>query len=51
MFFRFSEEELARLERFGTRCHFAAGEMVARTGEAGHGLFLVLEGEVEVRRK
>jgi thioredoxin reductase (NADPH) len=51
MFFRFSDEELARLERFGNRRSFVAGEMLARTGEAGHGLSLILEGEVEVRRK
>ena len=38
MFFRFSDEELARLERFGKRCSFAAGDLLARTGEAGHGL-------------
>ena len=51
MFFRFSDEELARLDRFGARCSFAAGDMLARIGEAGRGLFLILEGEVEVRRK
>ena len=51
MFFRFSEEELARLERFGARRDFAEGDMVARTGEDGHGLFLIFAGEVEVRRK
>jgi thioredoxin reductase (NADPH) len=51
MFFHFADEELARLERFGSRCSFAAGEMLARTGEAGRGLFLILEGEVEVRRR
>ena len=51
MFFRFSDEELVRLDRFGRRARFAAGEMVARTGEAGHGLLLILDGEVEVRRK
>ena len=51
MFFRFSDDELARLDRFGARCSFAVGEMLARTGEAGRGLFLILQGEVEVRRK
>lgn len=51
MFFRFSDDELARLDRFGARRSFAAGDMLARIGEAGRGLFLILEGEVEVRRK
>ena len=51
MFFKFSDEELERLGRFGMRCSFAEGAMVARTGEAGHGLLLILCGEVEVRRK
>lgn len=51
MFFRFSEEEIERLERFGTRSRFAKGDLLARTGDAGHGLSLILEGEVEVRRR
>ena len=51
MFFRFSEEEIARLERFGTRVGFDKGDYVARTGDAGNGLFLILEGAVEVRRR
>ena len=50
MFFRFSEEELARLERFGLARSFGEGEMLARRGEPGHGLFLILAGEVEVLR-
>ena len=51
MFFRFSEEEIGRLGRFGRRASFAEGDLLARTGEPGDGLFLILEGEVEVRRR
>ena len=51
MFFRFSEEEIGRLDRFGRRASFAEGQLLARTGEPGHGLFLILDGEVEVRRR
>ena len=40
--------ELDRLKRFGTPIHFAAGEVLQRTGETGHGLMLILSGEVEV---
>ena len=48
MFPTLSEIELARLKRFGTPIHFAAGAPLQRSGEAGHGLMLILSGEVEV---
>ena len=48
MFPTLSELELARLKRFGTPMHFTAGETIQRTGESGHGLLLILSGEVEV---
>ena len=48
MFPRLTDEELARLARFGEPRHFAAGEMLARVGQAGLGLFLILDGQVEV---
>ena len=51
MFLRFSEEEIARLERFGQPVRFDSGERLARTGEIGGGLLLILDGEVEVRRR
>src|SRR3954471_24379715 len=40
--------EVERLRRFGAPRHFAAGEMLVRTGESGHGLTLILAGEVDI---
>ncbi len=48
MFLRFDDEELARLSTFGERRHYKAGEMIAREGEVGPGLVLILSGKVEV---
>ena len=42
--------EIERLRRFGSVRSFADGEMLVRTGESGHGLTLVLAGEVEITR-
>jgi thioredoxin reductase (NADPH) len=41
--------EIDRLRRFGTLRSFAEGVSMARTGEAGHGLVVILSGEVAVR--
>ena len=51
MFPRLAQEEMARLARFGVPRSFCAGEAVARVGETGHGLLLVLSGEVEVAER
>ena len=48
MFPRLTDEELARLSKFGAPRSFRAGERVGRVGETGPGLMLVLSGEVEV---
>ena len=48
MFPRLTDEELARLSKFGEPRSFRAGERVGRVGETGPGLMLVLSGEVEV---
>ncbi|MEP7130402.1 MAG: FAD-dependent oxidoreductase [Sphingomicrobium sp.] len=50
MFLRLGDEEIARLGRFGEPRAFRAGEAVARVGEAGSGLLLILSGEVAVTR-
>ena len=42
--------EMERLGRFGTRRSYAPGEMLVRSGESGHGLSLILAGEVDVTR-
>jgi len=51
MFLRFNETEIERLTRFGEPRSFKAGEMVGRVGETGHGLLLVLSGEIEVSER
>jgi thioredoxin reductase (NADPH) len=45
-----SAAETERLGRFGTRRSYAPGEKLVRTGESGHGLSLILAGEVDVTR-
>jgi thioredoxin reductase (NADPH) len=40
--------EIERLRRFGTPRSYAPGEALIRIGEAGHGLMLIVTGEVEV---
>ena len=50
MFLRFTDEELSRLARFGELRRYRAGDMLARQGEVGPGLMLILSGRVEVTR-
>ena len=47
MFPRLTDDEVARLSRFGEPRSYRAGDMVARIGETGPGLLLILSGEVE----
>jgi thioredoxin reductase (NADPH) len=51
MFPRLTDEELARVARFGGPVRFAAGQMVARVGEIGIGLLLIREGKVKVSQR
>ena len=48
MFPRLTDDELARLSKFGEPRSFRAGEKIGRVGETGPGLMLILSGEVEV---
>ena len=48
MFPRLSDEELTRLARFGEPRSYRTGDMLARVGEVGPGLMLILSGQVEV---
>jgi thioredoxin reductase (NADPH) len=48
MFPRLTDEEIARLARFGEPRSFRAGEFVARAGEVSPGLMLILSGRLEV---
>jgi thioredoxin reductase (NADPH) len=50
MFLRFTDEQIERLERFGERRQYKAGDMLVRVGEVGPGLMLILSGRVEVTR-
>lgn len=50
MFLRLSDKEIARVAHFGEQRHFRAGESVARPGEVGEGLMVILSGKVEVTR-
>jgi thioredoxin reductase (NADPH) len=51
MFPQLSDDELARLAKFGEPRSYRAGETVARVGDAGPGLLLILTGKVEVTRR
>jgi|KBSMisStaDraftv2_1062788.scaffolds.fasta_scaffold10978_5 thioredoxin reductase (NADPH) len=48
MFLRFTDDELARLARFGEPRRYKAGDMLARVGEVGPGVMLILSGQVDV---
>src|SRR6476469_350608 len=50
MFLRFDDSEIERLSKFGERRSYKAGDMLARVGEVGPGLMLILSGKVDVTR-
>jgi len=51
MFPRLTDDEVARLCRFGEPRNFRAGDFLARVGEVGPGLMVILSGKVEVTRR
>jgi thioredoxin reductase (NADPH) len=51
MFPRLTDDELGRLARFGEPATYAAGAMIARPGEVGPGLLLILSGKAEVSQQ
>lgn len=51
MFPVLTEEELARLSRFGEPVSYKAGDVIARVGEVPPGLMLMLSGRAEVTRQ
>lgn len=48
---RLTPAEIERVRRFGQPCSFKDGEALMRVGEPGHGLTLILSGEVEITRR
>ena len=48
MFPTLSPDEIDRIRRFGEVRAYAAGEIVARTGQADVGIGVILSGEVEI---
>jgi thioredoxin reductase (NADPH) len=50
MFLRFTDDEIARLAKFGESRRYAAGEIVASPGKIGPGLLLILSGKLEATR-
>lgn len=50
MFPILSAAQIDRLARFGEIRRYSAGDYPVRVGEAGHGLYVVLAGAIEVRR-
>ncbi len=51
MFPTLSAGEIERLRRFGEPVSYGAGEALLRAGETGHGLIVVLGGEVKVTQR
>jgi thioredoxin reductase (NADPH) len=48
MFPTLTQAELDRLRRFGSLRAYSDGEALAKVGESGHGLTLILSGQVEI---
>lgn len=51
MFLALTPEQVNRLQRFGAIRRYAAGDAIVRTGESGHGLYVVLSGAVEISQR
>ena len=51
MFPTLEPAEIERLRRFGECCPYAAGEALATAGEVGHGLTIILSGQVDISQR
>ena len=51
MFPTLAPTEVDRLRRFGVRRSYGAGDSLVRVGEVGHGLTIILAGEVEITQR
>jgi thioredoxin reductase (NADPH) len=50
MFPILADAEIERMRRFGEPRSFRAGDALAKVGEVGHGMIIILAGEVDVRQ-
>jgi thioredoxin reductase (NADPH) len=48
MIIRLTEEEIARIRRFGTQRQYAQGEYLCRIGDLAPGMFVILRGRAQV---
>src|SRR5712671_1224083 len=48
MFPILTQAEIERMRRFGVPHAYAAGQAIVKVGEVGHGLTIILTGEVDV---
>jgi thioredoxin reductase (NADPH) len=48
MFPVLTQVEVDRLRRFGSRCHYAVGELLYRAGSISPGVFVLLSGKVRI---
>ncbi|MGZ3276641.1 MAG: FAD-dependent oxidoreductase [Caulobacteraceae bacterium] len=51
MYFPLTDEEIARLRRFGVVRRYAPGDYLVHAGETGLGMFVILSGYVNVTRR
>ncbi|HEY4031811.1 MAG TPA: FAD-dependent oxidoreductase [Caulobacteraceae bacterium] len=51
MYFTLTDDEIARLRRFGEDRRYASGDYLMHAGEAGLGMFVILSGRVDVTRR
>jgi thioredoxin reductase (NADPH) len=51
MFPTLEASEIERLRRFGTVRSYVPGEALIKVGQAGHGLFIILSGHVDISQK
>jgi thioredoxin reductase (NADPH) len=51
MFPKFAREEIDRMRRFGEVRHYAANELLFRTGEIAPGMFVIIAGRVSIEAR
>lgn len=51
MFTTLEAAEIERVRRFGKVRSYGAGEALAKVGEVGHGLTIILAGKVDITRR